>query len=93
MKTIHIAFLAILSSFLCSCLSIYPQPPKPAPRPTPEQRVGPWLIRELDHDGSKVHEWEATKYKHTLFPRTVEFKDATGKTIRLTGSFEIARKP
>ncbi len=90
---LQIAFLALLSVFCVSCASITPPEPDPAPKPVPEQKEGPWLVRELDQDGRKVHEWETQTYRHTLFPRTVSFVDSTGKTVNLTESFEIVKKP
>lgn len=92
MKPVHFAFAALLA-LLCSCAAITPSEPDPSPPPVPEQKEGPWLVRELDQDGRKVHEWETQTYRHTLFPRTVSFVDSTGKTVKLTESFEIVKKP
>lgn len=92
MKTAsHFAFLAILSA-LCSCADIAPPQPNPAPQPTPEQQTGFYVIRELDENGKAIHEWLVTSYKHALFPRSVTFVDGDGKTVKLTGSFEIQPK-
>lgn len=91
MKTSQIAFSAILA-LLCSCASITPPTPDPSPQPVPEQKEGPWLVRELDKDGGKVREWEVMTYRHTLFPRSVSFTDNTGHPVKLTESFEIVKK-
>lgn len=90
MKTaLYFAFLALLSA-LCSCASITPPPtPDPTPQPIPVQPTGFYVIRELNQDGKMVREWGVDNYRHTLFPRSVSFVDGQGKTVKLTGSFEI----
>lgn len=91
MKVTNFAFSALLSA-LCSCASITPPTPDPSPQPVPEQKDGPWLVRELDKDGRNVREWEVMTYRHTLFPRSVSFTDSTGQPVKLTESFEIVEK-
>lgn len=81
------ALLAILALILCSCASIEPTPEPPKP---PQ---GPFIVYTRSETGQRAQSWETTEYRYTMFPRSLEFKDATGKTVRLTGSFEIARKP
>lgn len=91
MKPTQIAFLALLSSLLLSCASITPPGPDPSPQPVPEWWVGSYVIHELDENGKSVRTWGVTSYRHTLFPRAVSFIDGEGKSVKLTGSFEILK--
>lgn len=93
MKARIFAISAILS-VLCACTALpEPEQPKDPQNPVPGKYQGPWSIIQIDDQGRPVKQWEVTDYKYSMFERSVEFEDATGKTVRLTGSFEIARKP
>lgn len=91
MKPSHFAFLAVFSA-LCACTPIDPAQPEPAPKPIPAQN-GPYLVRSLDSDGKTIQEWDVSAYTHTFFPKSLVFQDSTGKMVKLTGSFEVVKKP
>lgn len=85
-KARFLAFAALLSA-LCSCASIQPDPP---PQPPP---AGSYVVYRLSDTGKRVESWEVTTYRYTMFPRAVEFTDASGQPVKLTRSFEIVQKP
>jgi len=89
MKTLTIAFLALLSVFCTSCADLADL----RPRPSPVRPAGPWLVREQDETGKTLKEWETAAFKTTILPPTVQFVDSNGTPHRLTGSFEIVKKP
>lgn len=93
MKPLLNLTLAALLSVLSACASITPPEPNPSPQPSPVQPTGLYAIHELDQNGKVIREWTVTTYRHTMFPRSVTFTDSsTGKTVTLTGSFEILIK-
>jgi hypothetical protein len=92
MKTLLKLTLVAILSVLSACASITPPEPDPSPQPSPVQPTGLYAIHELDQNGRSVREWTVTTYKHTLFPRSVSFKDEKGIVVTLTGSFEILIK-
>jgi hypothetical protein len=74
----HFAYLALLSTILCSCGTIPSPDPNPSPQPVPEQTEGPYIVRELDENGKVFREWSAYSYRHILFPKGIIFSTASG---------------
>lgn len=92
MKTLLKLTLVAVLSALSACASLTQKDCDPSPEPYPVQPTGLYAIHELDQNGKTVREWTVTTYRHTLFPRSVSFKDEEGKQVTLTGSFEILIK-
>ena len=93
MKTRFLAFAALLS-VLCSCAGVNePVTPPPAPHPSPGQFQGPLVILEKGTNGEVLRQWEVKSCRYWMFPPTVEFVDSAGNAQRVTGSFQIVRKP
>lgn len=51
------------------------------------------MILEKGTNGEVLRQWEVKSCRYWMFPPTVEFVDSAGNAQRVTGSFQIVRKP
>jgi hypothetical protein len=59
------------------------------PTPVFHNGDGSYQIIEYSAPGHVVNRWDVRAYSETEFPRSVTFTDKSGKTITLSGSFQI----